>query len=483
MNKNNILSALKNAGYTGSEKVEDVKAYVDANNISLVDADGKAIDLDATFKTVVVTIVSDSGEEVMCNDMPMDTAASQDGTMTEGEAVEMCQPKPAKTAAVQSTNTKGVHMFNIGNDKESFARKNYNRLAAQGKAFFADADEAEAAGAWFRYKLLNNIDGYDQKKRDLEVINKTWSTSSGSLVPTFIETYIQENLNKYGVARKVVGDNLHRMRSLTLNLNDLTADAVVTVPSQGSAGDDNSSTPTLAGKTLTAIKAIGTKQITSELLNDSPVNVADYIARAFTRAIAKVEDQYYISNATSGLLDNSVGVQAGGVVSGTGIFNKTWTSVTDTDINRLMSKLHNGYNHNEAAFMCSRAYYFQVLYRLQKAAGGITLNEAMNGVKSLFPYADASYFGVPVYFSELFTAVSGTQGAVGVARRPIAYGVFGQAHAFGVVDGSMEIASSSEFAFDKDVLTIRAKERFAVKAVNLGTGSVAGGIVVAEQDV
>lgn len=477
MTKNNILKALKNAGYTGDESVEAVKSYVEANNILLVDNDGKAIDLDATFKTVMITIATDSGEEVMCNDMPMETAAPE-APATEGEAVEMCQPKPAKTAKVNQTNTKGVHMFNIGNDKEAFARKNYNRKAAQGETFFGDADEAEAAGAFFRYKVLNNVDGYDQKSRDLEIINKTWSTSSGSLVPTFIETYIQENLNKYGVARKVVGDSLHRMRSLTMNLNDLTSDAVVTVPSQGSAGDTNSSTPALAGKTLTAIKAIGTKQITSELLNDSPVNIADYIARAFTRAIAKVEDQYYISNSTSGLLDGTVGVQAGGALTGV---SNTWTSVTDSDINRLMSKLNIGYNHNDAAFMCSRAYYFQVLYRLQKASGGITLNEALNGVKSMFPNADASYFGVPVYFSELFTAVSGIQGAAGIARRPIAYGVFGQAHAFGVVDGSMEIASSSEFAFDKDVLTIRAKERFAVTAVNLGDGSNAGGIVVAEQ--
>jgi hypothetical protein len=85
-----------------------------------------------------------------------------------------------------------------------------------------------------------------------------------------------------------------------------------------------------------------------------------------------------------------------------------------------------------------------------------------------------------VYFSELFTNVNGTQGT-GLANRSIAYGVFGQAHAMGVVEGSMEIASSSEFAFDKDVLTVRAKERFAVKAVNLGGASVAGGVVVALQ--
>lgn len=476
MTKDNILKALKNAGYTGADDAASVKKYVEDNNISLVDADGKSVDIDAKFKAVLITVETTEGEAVMCNNEPVEMPEMGED-MVQSEAAAMCEPKP-KTANLKETNNKGVHMFNIGNDKEAFNKKNYNRKAAARETFFADADEAEAAGAWFRYKILNSLDGYDQKKRDLEIINKTWSTSSGSLVPTFIETYIQENLNKYGVARKVVGDKLHRMRSLTLNLNDLTSEAVVTVPSQGSAGDTNASTPAITGKTLTAIKAIGTKQITSELLNDSPVNVADYIARSFTRAIAKIEDQYYISNTTSGFLDGTVGVQAGGAVTGV---NKTWSSVADSDINALMSKLSINYNPADAAFMCSRTYYYQVLYRLMKAAGGVSLTEAMNGVKSLFPNADASYFGVPVYFSELFTAVNGTQGTAGINRRPLAYGCFGDAHAFGVVDGSMEIASSSEFAFDKDVITVRAKERFAVTAVNLGDGSVAGGVVVFEQ--
>lgn len=477
MTKDNILKALKNAGYAGADDAASVKKYVEDNNISLVDADGKSVDIDAKFKAVLIKVETTEGEQVMCNDEPLEMAEPME-VAEDGYGMDDKPKASPKTASLKETNNKGVHMFNIGNDKEAFARKNYNRLATQGKSFFSDADEAEAAGAWFRYKILNSVDGYDQKKRDLEIINKTWSTSSGSLVPTFIETYIQENLNKYGVARKVVGDKIHRMRSLTLNLNDMTSEAVVTVPSQGSAGDTNSSTPALTGKTLTAIKAIGTKQITSELLNDSPVNIADYIARSFTRAIAKVEDQYYVSNTTSGYLDGTVGVLAGGASTG---IDKTWTSVTDAQITALMSKLSIDYNHAEAAFMCSRNYYFSTLYRLQKAAGGVSFNEAVNGVKSLFPNADASYFGIPVYFSELFTAVSGTQGAAGIARRPIAYGVFGDAHAFGVVDGSMEIASSSEFAFDKDVITVRAKERFAVTAVNLGTASVAGGIVVAEQ--
>lgn len=481
MTKDNILKALKNAGYAGAEDAASVKKYVEDNNISLVDADGKSVDIDAKFKAVLIKVETTEGEQVMCNDEPLEMAEPME-VAEDGYGMDDKPKASPKTASLKETNNKGVHMFNIGNDKEAFARKNYNRLAAKGESFFADADEAEAAGAFFRYKVLNNVDGYAQKKRDLEIINKTWSTSTGGLVPTFIETYIQENLNKYGVARKVVGDKLHRMRSLTLNLNDLTSDAVVTIPSQGTAGDANASTPAVALKTLTAVKAIGTKQITAELLNDSPVNIADYIARSFTRAIAKVEDLSYIGDPagsptyTTGILHQ---VAAGSIL--TNGLNKTWTSVTDAEITNLMSKLSIDYNHAEAAFVCSRNYYFSTLYRLQKAAGGVSLNEAMNGVKSLFPNADASYFGVPVYFSECFSAVSGTQGS-GVANRPILYGCFGDAMAMGYVEGSMEIASSSEFAFDKDVLTVRAKERFAVTPVNLGTASVAGGIVAGGQN-
>lgn len=474
MNKKQILTALKNAGYTGDDSLDNVQKFIDTQNINIVDAEGKSIDLPQMFKAVTITVAADAGEEVSVNGMELE---NPEIPMEEPEMDNNMCDKPRKS--VDAVANSAVKNFATVNSETAFARKAYNRNAQLGKTFFADADEAEVAGAFFRMKLLgHNPDGYAQKANDLAILGKSWTTGTGGMVPTFIENYIQENLFKFGTARRVVGDKLHRMRSLTLNLNDLTSDAVVSVPGEGVAATaTNAATPAVTLGTLTAVKAIGTKKISNELLADSPLNVADYIGRAFARAIAKIEDDYYFVNtgANLGAFDKA-GAGALATVSA------TWTSVTDAQINAVFAKLHEGYNHSEAAIVCTRAYYYSVFYRLMKAAGGVSLSEAINGAKNQFPQADASWYGYPVYFASdtQLTAVSGTPGS-GVANRPFGFGVWGEAVAMGYVDGSMEIGSSADFAFNEDVIVMRAKSRFAVRVLNVGGASTTGGVAFGSQ--
>lgn len=456
-----IMKALVAEGYKGDGSKDSVKAFINEKNLVLNDESGKEIDVDSLFVSKkTVTITADAGEEVVVADAQAD------------------MPVEDASAPVKSVrNVKVPSAFGIGSS--NVERKLYASKAAKGQTEFSDPDIAEACGAWMRYRILgNDRDGYAQKANDISILRnlgqKDLVLASGSTYPTMIAPYIQENILKYGCARKVVGPYLVDMATNTFNLNDITADAVVAVTAQNTAPSSDS-TMALTNSQLVAQKALGTILLSNELMNDSALSIADITAGSFARGIAKLEDDLFFKGSTSaayGVLDATGGITTGGGGEFTST-SKTWTAVTDSDITGLQGLLSTNFDVNEAVFVCTRKFFFTVLFRLQKAVGGVTLNEAINGAKSIYPDADANYFGTPVYFAgaSSMPCISGTQGAAGPANRPLIY-MNRKAHALGVVRNSLEIASSDQAAFTADSICVRAKERFAVKPVAAGTGSV-----------
>ncbi len=488
-----VLAALKADGYNGDESLEAVKGYIDSKSISLVEKDGTGVNLESLWtdstpetseKTVTITVTTTEDEQVVVETQkPEDTQETPD-TNTEIETeVETAGDKSAgltSESKQMSDETKNVNEINTS--AKSFSAetysdsKNYARKAAKGETFFDDADIAEVAGAWFRYKICNTIDGYAQKDNDMAILRgaKALASASSAVVPTFVAPYIMENIQKFGAARRCVGSNLIDMAGNLLNITDLSADAIVSWPGEATAGNTNSSTPTLTSISLVAGKMIGPLAISNELLSDSAVNISDYVANSFARAIAKQEDTAYFNGDNStqpfyGLTNATGGILAGGQVAAAGA---TWASITEANINSLMAAMSNDFNHDEAGFACSRQFYFSVMLPLLKAKSGVNLTEAINGVRNQYPMADASWYGTPVYFANVLpTASAGTS-------RCLLYGVFGKAHALGVVRNSLEIATSDQYAFNTDQVLVRAKERIAVKPVKLGDASVSGGVVV-----
>lgn len=473
LTRNDLLSAIRKSGFTGKDTDAEIKAFV--ADKELKDESGKALDIDAVLankKTVTITVAADADEDVQV-DNQTEAQDSTEGDSSEDENAD----KSKKSVDTRKTTLK---LFNIGGSKA--AHKAYNARAAQGKSarnqtFYPDAEIAEYAGAWFRMKSLGKADEYKTSKwyNEDKAIVKNWvvgtDSSGGSFVPSDIATFYVANLNAWGAARRAAG--VTPMGRDVLDISELTSDVVVTWPGQVTAGASNASTPATARRSLNANKMIGTKKCSSELLNDSPLNIADVISESFARAMLNAEDAAYVAGDGTSTYGGFTGIlesiDTGSIAIGSG---NSWDEMTAEDIDALAGKLPGRFRKPGQAigYMCSSEFYHRVLARIQRSKGGVSLAEAMNGV-ARNGNGDGSYFGDPVYFTDYMPTAS-DDGQV-----CLLYGNFAAATKFGEVRNSHAVEASEHFAWDLDAITFRGKERVAVLCHDMGTNSVAGGVV------
>lgn len=350
----------------------------------------------------------------------------------------------------------------------------YTRKIKAGKAHFTDADTAERAGAYFRLTMTKNLPGtedYDQKSMDLDIIGKDMSeginTAGGALVPEEFDPTLIWLTENYGVARKLA--RTQRMSRDQMNASRRTSLLAMTALGEGTTMTATNNAYDNVG--LTAKKWGVLIKSSSELIEDSAVNIADEITSSVAEAQAYTEDTaYFIGDGTSTY--NGIQGLVGALPSGAYIAqasSNTWLTQVETDILGIVGSVTN-VKFKECAFVCSRQYFWTVPMRLAQAkAGNNAMSTFIYGGEGGASGEDAMLYGFPVFFSEVLPIVTAT------TARSLYFGDFKRASVLGD-RRDLRIDFSDQRYFDSDQVAWRATSRFTFNVHGDGRASTVGPI-------
>jgi HK97 family phage major capsid protein len=212
-------------------------------------------------------------------------------------------------------------------------------------------------------------------------------------------------------------------------------------------------------------------KISSELDEDSIINLGDWLAGEIAYAFSEKEDRSVFNGDGSADYQGIEGFRSklktiNGVDEGGGLILQTsnaFADITLTDFHELVGILPQYADTPNAAFVCHRTFWAQVMCRLQYAAGGVSKADIASA-------GDKTFLGYPVKLSQVFPS-SDTASVV--------YCTFGD-HAKAATFGdrrTMSVAFSAEKYFDTDEIAVRGLERFDFNVHDVGTATAAGPVV------
>lgn len=478
MNKKKLLSVLKAQGYTGAEDATAILEWLKTSNITLTDQEGKSIDIAAVFSAKTITVSSpDPSDDTTLGDP--DETKQADANEADAKSWRSLQASK-RIAAVHSKEDRGTTTLTMNGRK--FAQDRYKAKIKSGKATFSDVETAEFFGAFMRKAILFPGKSYPQAENDAEIIKTLggpeWhqkvqaeytNVVGGALVPVEFLPNLLWLTEKYGISRRMA--TVVRMSREVMDIPQQTALNTAYWTGEGVAG--TASDASFKVLTLTARKLLALTYFTNELLADSAINIADTLARNFAEAFNYAIDNAYFNGDGTSTYGGNIGL-ANGLVSGAyqGLA-ANWLAFDNDDILQIMGSVEN-VNAANLAFACSRQAYVNILLRLAQAKGGVTTGEIVTGTGMFSaPREDgvfAVYQGFPVYEVQVMpTATAATSIA-------LYFGDFRNGSHMGMRE-EMSISSSSEYAFNQDLMTYRATSRWAININGDGRGTTYGPIV------
>jgi HK97 family phage major capsid protein len=242
-------------------------------------------------------------------------------------------------------------------------------------------------------------------------------------------------------------------------LSGLTAYAVT------EAQEITASDATMNQVSLTAKKWGTLTRISSELNEDSIVAIADFLAQEIAYAHAVKEDQSgFLGDGTptyNGVMGLANSLLAGSVATAAGGQN-TAAALTIAVFQDAVAKLPQFPGISPRWFVHS-AVYWNVLARLQLAAGGNNVTDLGNGPVMQF-------MGYPVVFSQALPST------IGSSTKFAYFGDLSLAATKGNRRGVTIAADASRY-FEFDQTAIRSTLRYDINIHELGTATVAGPMV------
>jgi HK97 family phage major capsid protein len=242
-------------------------------------------------------------------------------------------------------------------------------------------------------------------------------------------------------------------------LSGLTAYAVT------EAQEITQSDATMNQVSLTAKKWGTLTRISSELSEDAIIAIADFLAQEIAYAHAVKEDQAgFLGDGTpthNGIMGLANQLLAGSVSTAAASQN-TAASLTIAVFQDAVSKIPQFPGIQPRWFVHS-AVYWNVMARLQLAAGGNNVSDLGNGPVMQF-------MGYPVVFSQALPST------VGASTKFAYFGDLSLAATRGVRRG-ISIAADASRYFEFDQTAIRSTLRYDINIHERGTASVAGPMV------
>lgn len=447
MNRIKFLALLKKHGYNGGEDLTAVKEFL--KDTDLVDEANQPIDVDATWAKVERKTLRFAGQTETTD---IKAISNIDRMIAEREAPAM----------------------SIADMPVRMAKSRYNHKAKQGLTRFADADEAEAVGAAFRFHAFSQTKNYSQLGKDEKILTKAASafTNTGGaalIAPQYIQSLLYAT-EPFGAARK-----LAHIVNMTSDMSDQPRKTDILslthrLPN-GSYAETQNSYDLVK---LIAKDAGGIARIPKTLIDDNAISIVEDIAATIEEARGIREDTDYFNGTGASTYGGNVGLISG-LPSGAYIAqatSNTWATQVIADLLGLVGVVQN-VETSRLCFVCSRQYYVQVMARLALAntgVGGLTASElragtVINGIK-----ADAMFLGFPVVFAQQMPTATAT------GQKCVYFGDFMAGSMIGTRN-EIDIATSDHAYFTTGEIGIRVSVRGCVNICGDGRGTTYGPIV------
>jgi HK97 family phage major capsid protein len=485
-----VASLRKDFAYEGKSELAEVLAYCELEKIK-IDKDavtalfGKSAELTITKDEEEVEIVKSM--EVVADDEP-DADIAAKASKTKAARIESANKVKSQYAADSAkTITKGA------GSADANIVKQYTIKAATGKTAFQDGDSMMEFNAAFRqraYELYGSqypslFAGYKEKgfaADDASIITKTASdtvlTTGGALLGNYLKSEILWATEEWGMSRFLARNEV--MIGNNTSFTRRTANPTWRALSSGAAQstDLTYDLVTLIPKPIAAL--ILTPMV---LFEQSAAAVGDGIASALMESYFNtVDDCYFLGDGTStyydqvGLATGLTGTPGSGISSGSssGSYQAaaatTWATITQGDFIRVMGAIRNA-NTGRCAWVMSRQAFINTALRIASTAGtygtagGVRPSDVLLTPQNTYlapqmpqgasGQPHASLMGYPVFFCQRLPVATATD---------TVFAYFGDFQTGSIIGHrtQLEIASSTEYAFDKRALATRGFAEFAV---------------------
>lgn len=346
---------------------------------------------------------------------------------------------------------------------------------------------AYASGMWIcanlfpaNHAMKNRADRWCREHSGLlyDAMSTSVPSLGGNLVPDAMSSTIIDLREKYGIFRQWA--SVVPMPSDTLIVPRRTGSVTPYWIAEGAAL--TASDPSFDNVSLVAKKLTAFTKISTELSEDSIINVADWITMDIGQQLAYEEDRVGFNGTgldtdggINGLLNKvqNSSYSASFVVVPTATHN-TFAELDATDLMTLMAAVPQ-YALDGAAFFTSQSGASLVFGRLMAAGGGNTQqslsaeNIAADRGRGIVGY----YQGYPIVVSQVLPTESTTKTNLPM----LAFGNLSKAAVIGE-RRSLNFATDASVYFASDQLAIRATARLDINVHSLGSTTVCGPIAV-----
>lgn len=314
-----------------------------------------------------------------------------------------------------------------------------SRLATSLKTFSGPTGLADAQVSG---EFLRNVINGDIKM----TMTENDPGAGGYTVPVELTRRIIDKRERVGISRQTA--SVTPMQSDILQVPKL-----ISGPAVAYVGEASAITPVdqVWGQIeLHAKKRAVLVKISNELLQDSVINLAEYVAGRAAFELAKQEDQEYVNGDAASTYGGEVGLLTS--LGTAGVFTPTddhdaWDAFTMADLTACMGLLPSDYGDN-TRWICSPQFYYSVMVRLLASAGGndIVTLEAGGGPRPTF-------LGRPVFLTSAMPTATATSTVSAL------FGCFSEAAVIGD-RVSLEVAVSTDRYFDEYCTALRVIARY-----------------------
>ena len=329
---------------------------------------------------------------------------------------------------------------------------------------------AENAGRWLSAMVIGDRESIEycnrrqelracyEQSMDAQTVDD--DSKGGYLVPDIVSTTILDVRDRNGVipllARNytMVGEkDLVNKRATGLTVYKPGEDAAITT-----------SEKTWSQVTLSANDAYTLTYISSKLMRGAVVSAVEQVVNEIGYAFAKQIDYEGINGTGSapapdfGITGVVPGMQPGSILPS---MPADWAGITNEDVAGLIGLLPDRF-HDNAVFVCSRAFWALVLEPMLEARAGSKGDIAASSTRALKGY--------PIHFTEEMPTSSA------VDSTSLLFGSFFESMLFGEREG-VGVQESTHHRFNYDQLAIRGKIAYDTQFHERGTSVLAGGIV------
>lgn len=282
---------------------------------------------------------------------------------------------------------------------------------------------------------------------------------------------------QYGVARRLL--NLVPMLSDTKTVPRREGGLTAYPVGENTAGTE--SNKTWDEVMLTARKWMAISRASKEVDADLAISWGDDLAGEIAYAFAEKEDDcafngdgtstyHGIRGVRTRLQDvDGVGTDSFGLVTGTG---NAWSELTLNDHIGVVAKLPQYADTPTAVWVCHKAYYHNVMQKLELAAGGVTSLEIGAGDRRPRPV----FLGYPVEFSQKFPATEANSSVTCVLGDLKRAAMLGDRQAV-EIEFSDQAYVNGQSLWERDQIAIKGTERMDVVVHDVGSSSAAGPVV------